>query len=103
MSFWRREADGIVVTVRLTPKSSSDSIDSAGLLSDGSEVLKARVRAAPTEGEANWALVALLAKELGVPKSAVEIAGGTTARQKRVRIKGDPALLEGRIVQLARG
>jgi uncharacterized protein YggU (UPF0235/DUF167 family) len=56
-------------------------------------VLKVRVRAAPTEGEANAALCRLLAKALGVPRSRVEVVGGATSRIKRVKIVGDAAAL----------
>ena len=52
-----RDADGIVLAVRLTPKGGRDSIDGVDTLADGTVVLKARVRAAPSEGEANAALV----------------------------------------------
>jgi uncharacterized protein YggU (UPF0235/DUF167 family) len=40
------------------------------------------------EGEANAALVRLLAKALGLPRSAVRIASGDTARVKIVEIDG---------------
>jgi uncharacterized protein YggU (UPF0235/DUF167 family) len=50
--------------------------------------LKARVAAPPVEGEANAALVRLLAKALGVPRSAVRIASGDTARIKLLEIDG---------------
>jgi uncharacterized protein YggU (UPF0235/DUF167 family) len=51
-------------------------------------LLKARVRAAPEKGEANAALEKLLAKALGVAKSKVKVARGTTARLKTVEIEG---------------
>ena len=56
---------------------------------DGQCVLKARVRAAPTEGEANDALVKLLARTLGVPPRDVSLMAGATARIKRLTIAGD--------------
>jgi len=90
---WSAEAAGVLLTVRLTPKGRRDSIDGIAALADGQTVLKARVRAAPTEGEANAALVALLAKALRVAPGLVSIAGGATARVKRVRIAGDSASL----------
>jgi uncharacterized protein YggU (UPF0235/DUF167 family) len=79
--------------VRLTPKSGRDSIDGPVRLADGSEVLSARVRAAPSEGAANAALLMLLAKTLGVPKSAVTLIAGESARLKRIHIRGDSAVL----------
>ena len=50
------------------------------------------MRAAPHENAANEALVALLAKSLGVPLRSVEITGGTTSRVKRVTVSGDADL-----------
>ena len=50
---WSASPSGIVIAVRLTPKGGRDSIDGIDALSDGRSVLKARVRALPSEGEAN--------------------------------------------------
>lgn len=52
----------------------------------GRPVLKLRVSAAAAEGAANAAVVVLLARTLRLPKSAVRIAGGETARVKRLEI-----------------
>jgi uncharacterized protein (TIGR00251 family) len=86
---WAVSADGLIVTVRLTPKGGRDSIDGITRLSDGSTVLKARVAAAPTEGEANGALVRLLARRLCVAPRDVILVGGATSRIKRMLIRGD--------------
>jgi uncharacterized protein (TIGR00251 family) len=83
----------VVVTVRLTPKGGRDAIDGIETLSDGSTVLKVRVRAIPSEGEANTALGRVLAKALAVPPRDVEIVSGHTSRIKRVKISGDAAAL----------
>lgn len=90
---YRAEPGGVLVSVRLTPRAGRDSIDGIGTLSDGRAVALIRVRALPAEGEANAELIALLAKRLRVPKSAVTIAAGHGARLKQVRIAGDPAAL----------
>ena len=90
---WTLDADGIAVVVRLTPKGGRDSIDGVDTLADGTAVLKARVRAAPSEGEANAALCRLLAKALGIPPGRVAVVGGATARVKRVKVTGDPRAL----------
>jgi uncharacterized protein len=63
------------------------------MLGDGRPVLKARVRAAPSEGEANRALIRLLADALDLAPRAISIATGATARIKRVKLAGDPAAL----------
>jgi len=90
---WTAVADGVIVTVRLTPRGGRDSIDGIETRADGNAVLKARVRAAPSEGEANAALSRLLAKAAGVPPRSVEIVGGAASRIKRIKIVGDVAAL----------
>jgi uncharacterized protein YggU (UPF0235/DUF167 family) len=54
----------------------------------GRPVLKLRVSAAAAEGAANAAVIALLSRLLKVPKSAIRIAAGDTARLKRLEIEG---------------
>lgn len=86
---WAVSAEGLTVTVRLTPKGGRDAIDGIAHLADGSCVLKARVAAAPSEGEANDALIRLLARTLGVAPRAVSLIGGATSRIKRLLVRGD--------------
>jgi len=86
---WVVSADGLVVTVRLTPKAGRDSVDGIAHLADGHAVLKARVSAAPSDGEANDALVRLVARTFHIAPSRIALIGGTTSRIKRVLIKGD--------------
>lgn len=76
------------IAVKLTPGASADRIDGWDVDAEGRPVLKARVRARPVEGEANEALIKLLAKTLGVPKSAVAIQRGGQSRTKMVVIDG---------------
>jgi uncharacterized protein (TIGR00251 family) len=90
---WQAVPGGLVISVRLTPKGGRDAIDGVEQRADGKAVLKARVRAAPHEGAANDALVALLAHVLTVAPRDVSIVGGAIARIKRVKIAGDPARL----------
>ena len=91
---WAHAGDGVSVAVRLTPKGGRDAIDGIETLSDGRAVLKVRVRAAPSEGEANDALCRLMAKSVGVPPRDVSLVAGATARIKRLAISGDgPTLL----------
>ena len=71
------------LTVRLTPRSSRDEV-----ISYTDEVLHVRVTAPPVEGAANEALVALLAKRLGVPRTMVTITHGEASRLKVVQIDG---------------
>ena len=84
--------------VRLTPKSSTDAIEGTEETADG-PAFKARVRALPSEGEANAALVKLLAKWLDVPKSTVAVTAGTKSRVKLLTVAGDPVVLEGSLTE----
>ena len=91
---WISGADAVVLTVRLTPKGGRDAIAGVETLADGRSALKARVRAAPSEGEANDALCRLLARELGVAPRDVSLTAGAASRIKKVAIVGDvPALI----------
>ena len=76
------------LAVRLTPRGGRDAIEGFAEDEAGRPVLKARVAAPPVEGEANAALLKLVAKALGLPRSAVRIASGETARVKLVEIDG---------------
>lgn len=70
------------------------------MLADGRCVLKARVRALPQEGEANAALIRLIAKALHIPASAVEIDSGTTGRVKTLSLQGDAEQLTRALAEL---
>lgn len=74
--------------VKLTPGASADRIDGWDADADGRPVLKVRVRARPVEGEANAALIQLLAKSLGVPRSSVSFARGGQSRLKMIEVVG---------------
>lgn len=54
----------------------------------GRPLLKLRVSAAASDGAANAAVLALIAKALKVPRSAVRIASGETSRVKRIEMDG---------------
>jgi uncharacterized protein YggU (UPF0235/DUF167 family) len=97
---WSARADGLVLHVRLTPKSSRDALEGVETLADGHCVLKARVRAVPEDGRANAALVALLAKQIKCPASRIEQTGGATARIKTFLLRGDAEALATRLAAL---
>lgn len=86
---WRTSAQGISVSLRVTPRGGRDDIDGIETLADGRKVLKLRVRAVAEGGEANRAVTELLAKALRVPKANVKILSGATSRLKQVAIEGD--------------
>jgi len=87
--------------VRLTPGATADRIDGWDVGPDGRPVLKVRVRARPVEGEANAALLELLAKTLRVPKSAVSLDRGGQSRLKMIVVDGlSPEELRARLTDL---
>jgi uncharacterized protein (TIGR00251 family) len=52
------------------------------------EAWKVRVAAAPERGRANEAVLDLLSRELALPRTAVSIVAGHTAREKVVLLEG---------------
>ena len=79
--------------LRVTPNAGADRIEGVESRDDGTAVLRLRVAAVPDKGRANAAVIGLLAKALGLPKSALAVTAGHTARLKTVAIAGDSAAL----------
>jgi uncharacterized protein len=91
---WSLTDRGVALVVRLTPKGGRDSVDGIDVLADGRAVFKARVRGVPRDGEANAALIRMIAKAVGVPPRDIVLAAGDIARVKRLVIPGDgPTLI----------
>ena len=91
---WSRAPDGVILRVRVTPKSSKDAVEGLDAAAQG-PALKVRVRAVPDKGAANAAVAETVAHWLGVPKSSITLAGGSTSRVKSLAIAGDvDALLQ---------
>lgn len=87
---FREEEDGaLCFDVRVVPRASK-----SGVAGEHGGALRMRVAAPPVEGAANEELVRALAKALGVAPRAVEIVGGLSSKNKRVRVRGiSPARL----------
>lgn len=83
MSFARARGGGVDLDVHVVPRASKTRI--AGVVEAR---LKVQLNAPPVDGEANAALVRLIADELDVRKSAVSIVAGETSRHKRVHVEG---------------
>ncbi|MEH3038298.1 MAG: DUF167 domain-containing protein [Sphingomonas adhaesiva] len=88
MSAWAATARGLTIAVRATPRGGRDA-----LLAGTGEHFLARLAAAPVDGAANDALVALVAHHFGVPRRDVTLVAGHRARIKRVTVAGDAAAL----------
>ncbi|WP_018872639.1 DUF167 domain-containing protein [Thioalkalivibrio sp. ALJ16] len=52
------------------------------------DTLKLQVQAAPEKGRANQAVIELLARDLGCPKSAIRVVAGASARSKTIEVEG---------------
>ena len=50
--------------------------------------IKIAVTSPPVDGEANAAVIALLADALGIAKSAIEVVAGASSRRKTLRVAG---------------
>jgi len=50
--------------------------------------IKIAVTAPPVDGEANAAVIELVASALGVPRRAVEVVAGASSRRKTLRVTG---------------
>lgn len=78
------ERDGkVYLAVRVQPKASREEVRCEP---DGR--IRIVLTAPAVEGAANKALKAFLSKRLGIPKRAIEIAGGEKSREKRLAIEG---------------
>ncbi|SCW67115.1 hypothetical protein SAMN02927924_01997 [Sphingobium faniae] len=88
MTVWSCDGDDLLLRVRLTPGAARE--EAGGIWADekGALWLRARVRAVAEKGKANAALIALLAKRLDWPKSAILLESGDSNRLKRLRMKG---------------
>jgi uncharacterized protein (TIGR00251 family) len=81
---WIRAAgEGIEIFLHCQPGAKKTEVQ--GIHGDR---LKIRLAAPPVEGKANEALIAWLAKELGIPKLNIQLINGDTGRQKRLLISG---------------
>ena len=85
-SFFREAGSGFLLHLRVTPNAGRDAIDGVEIRDDGTCVLRLRVSAVPDKGRANAAVIALLAKTLRLPKSALTLASGETSRLKSVAV-----------------
>ncbi len=78
----RATAEGLVFQIKVLPRSSKNALAGPH---DGA--LKVKLTAPPVSGAANRMCVAFLARQLGMPKSSVEILSGLTGRNKEIRVR----------------
>ena len=84
------QGTALVINIRLQPRASQNEI--AGAIG---EQLKVRLTAPPVDGQANLALLKLVAECCGVPRGQVTLLSGDTGRNKRVRVDNPRQLPDG--------
>ncbi len=82
-------SQGINIDLFVQPGTSQNKF--AGLYADR---LKVKVTAKAIDGAANEAVIKLIAKYFEIPKNAVQIIRGLTAREKTIALIGNPADLK---------
>ena len=74
---------GVTFDVLVQPRASRAKL---GPVHDGR--LKVAVTSPPVDGEANSAVIELIAKTLGVGRGAVTVVAGASSRRKTIRVAG---------------
>jgi uncharacterized protein (TIGR00251 family) len=82
-AFLRAESDGVMLSVKLQPRASTNEIGEPL----GSE-LRIKVTAPPVDSAANEALIRLLAQTLDCPRNRIELVRGKTSRHKVLKLHG---------------
>jgi uncharacterized protein (TIGR00251 family) len=91
--FLRRGPSGVLVELRVQPRARRVALHVA----DGA--LKVQVTAAPEDGKANAAVIALLAETWRLPKSSFDVIKGQSVRAKTVQVAGNPSVIIERVTQ----
>ena len=99
---WKRSREGVRLLVRATPGARRAGLAGVVETAEG-PALAVKITEAAEKGRANRAIVALLAKALGVPKSAIELKRGDTARLKLFAIHADADMLLDKLGDARRG
>lgn len=97
------ETAGLRLALRVTPGARRAGVGGLAPGRDGGPRLKVAVTAAPEDGAANAAVVALLARAVHLPKSAFTLVAGSADRDKVLRVAGAPDDLAARFRRLAEG
>ena len=91
--------DGILLTIKVSPKSHRDGIKGIVELPCGRLGLVIRVSPPAVDGAANEAVVGLLAKFFGASRNCVKIRSGTTGRIKTAGVRGNHLALKTVLVE----
>lgn len=92
--------DGLVLRLYVQPGAKVSALLGERETGDGPR-LKIKLKARAIEGQANAALVELIAELMHVPKSSVTLQAGSTARLKTIHVRGESQALLSKLQQLA--
>lgn len=99
---WRPVKEGVLLSLRVTPKSAYDALSGLHEGAGGKVSLAVKVRAQPEQGKANKAVIQLLATLLGMPKSRLSVASGAADRNTTVLIAVDVADISERLAAITK-
>ena len=100
MIAYKQTTNAVIFDVYVQPRSSAITI-----VGCHDQALKIKLTAPPVDGAANKQCIQLLAKKLGLPKSALTISSGLARRRKQIAISlhtsGQAASIIKRLLVLA--
>ena len=79
-----QEAHRLILPIRVTPRGGKDCVLPYAV---EDAWVKLKVSVPPEDGKANQAVIELLAKTVGLPKSAIVLVSGNTSRNKRFSLE----------------
>ncbi len=85
---WRLSKRGVVIFLRVTPKASRNGITGIYVDGNGKASLKVTTTAQPEKGQANKAIIQILAKTFKHAKSGFTVIAGEIDRNKTILISG---------------
>lgn len=97
MTPWRVAKSGLLLDIRVAPGAGKTALGRVELDATGLPRLKIRIAAPPVEGAANKAVIAFVAKSLGLAKRDISLASGAKARSKTLALEGEADDLSARI------
>jgi hypothetical protein len=95
--FLRALAEGVELAVKVTPGARRAGLGGTVVDAAGAAWLAVRVTEPAEAGRATRAAVRLVAARCGVPVGDVVLVRGGSARWKRLRVAGDPAVIAARL------
>lgn len=98
--FFEEAANGLRLYLRATPNAADNAVTGIWRDADRNRRLAVKVTAPPDKGKANAAIIKLLATKLSLPKSALSVTAGETARLKTIHIEGEPGMLAAKLFSL---